>query len=52
MCRNGVVPDNAMTGIEQEGSVSDSQLNEMIATGSKLRRDVEKWLRQSHPEFV
>jgi hypothetical protein len=37
---------------KQEDSVSDSELKEMIATASKLRRDVQKWLRQTHPELV
>ena len=37
---------------KQEGSVSDSELKEMTVTAAKLRRDVEKWVRQSHPEFV
>jgi hypothetical protein len=37
---------------KQEGSVSDSELKEMIETASRLRSDVEEWLKQKHPELV
>jgi len=35
-----------------EGSVSDAELKEMIETASRLRRDVEEWLRKNHPELL
>lgn len=35
-----------------EGSVSDAELKEMIETASRLRRDVEEWLGQRHPELL
>lgn len=37
---------------KQEGSVSDSELKEMIDTASRLRRDVQEWLKRNHPELV
>ena len=37
---------------KQEGSVSDSELKEMIATAAKLRRDVEEWFKKNHPGLL
>jgi hypothetical protein len=35
-----------------EGSVSDAELKEMIETASKLRRDVEGWLKENYPSLL
>lgn len=35
-----------------EGAVSDSELKEMIETASRLRRDVEEWLRKNRAELL
>jgi len=37
---------------KQEGSVSDGELKEMIETASKLRRDVQEWLKQNRRELL
>ncbi|MBM3306598.1 MAG: hypothetical protein FJY79_11765 [Candidatus Aminicenantes bacterium] len=34
------------------GSITDKELDEMIALAGRLRREVERWLRAKHPELM
>ncbi|MEE8429859.1 MAG: hypothetical protein V3S16_01260 [Candidatus Desulfatibia sp.] len=39
-------------GYEQAGMVSDQEAGEMADLAHRLRRDVEKWLREKHPDVL
>jgi hypothetical protein len=39
-------------GYEQAGMVSDQEAGEMVDLAHRLRRDVEKWLREKHPDIL
>jgi len=39
-------------GYERAGTVSDMEAEEIFILAKNLRRDVEKWLRSTHPEFT
>lgn len=39
-------------GYEQAGMVSDQEAGEMVDLAHRLRRDVEKWLREKHPDVL
>ena len=39
-------------GYERAGATSDQEAGEMITLASKLRKDVEEWLRVKHPHLL
>jgi len=39
-------------GYEQAGMVSDQEAKEMADLALKLRQNVEKWLRENHPDLL
>lgn len=41
-----------ISGYERAGSVSDQEANRMVALAKQLRRDIEKWLRATHPGLL
>jgi hypothetical protein len=40
-----------LTGYERIGTVSDKETEEIVETGQTLRRQVEEWIRNTHPEL-
>ena len=40
------------SGYERAGSVSEQEANRMLALAQRLRREVENWLREEHPELL
>ncbi len=41
-----------ISGYEQAGMVSDQEAKEMVDLALQLRQDVEKWLRETHPDLL
>jgi len=39
-------------GYEQAGLVSDQEADEMFNLAKQLREDVEKWIRDNHPDLL
>jgi hypothetical protein len=39
-------------GYERAGTVSDEEADEMIDLAERIRHEVTKWLKSSHPEFL
>ena len=39
-------------GYERAGLVSDQEANEMFKLAEQLRADVEKWIRDNHPDLL
>jgi len=40
-----------LTGYERIGTVSDQEAKEIVETAQTLRRQVEEWIRNTHPEL-
>jgi predicted CopG family antitoxin len=41
-----------LTGYERVGTVSDREVAEIIEAARDVRRQVEKWIKASHPELL
>jgi hypothetical protein len=41
-----------ISGYEQSGIVSEQEVKEMVNLASRLRQDVEDWLRKNHPDLL
>jgi hypothetical protein len=41
-----------ISSYDRAGSISDREANEMLKFANNLRRDVEKWIRATHPELL
>ncbi len=41
-----------LTGYERIGAVSDREAEEIVKTATAMRRQVEKWIRDTHPELL
>jgi len=41
-----------ISGYEQTGIVSEQEAKEMVNLASRLRQDVEDWLRKNHPDLL
>lgn len=40
-----------MSSYDVAGAVSDKEADEMLKLATSLRSDVEKWIRETHPEL-
>jgi uncharacterized protein (UPF0332 family) len=41
-----------LTGYERIGTVSDREAKEIVETAQTLRRQIEEWIRATHPELL
>ena len=46
------VVDRDLTGYERVGAVSDQEAREMLVLAEDLRRQVEAWIRTTHPALL
>jgi len=41
-----------ISGYDHAGTISDQEAKEMVALADRLRREVENWLHENHPDLM
>jgi hypothetical protein len=41
-----------LTGYERIGAVSDGEVEEIVETAGTMRRQVEEWIKATHPDLL